>query len=231
MSDNRKRVIVALDNMDKKEVDTFLNEYSSEISLVKIGMELFYRYGREYILAIAQKYKVEIFLDLKLHDIPSTVYKSIRSLEGLPIKFLTIHLSGGNSMVREALRARDNYIKNCKILGVSVLTSLDQSDCNDIWANSSEEVFKNLYKIALNTHIDGIVSSAHELEVAQHLDKNDKNTPLKVCPGIKFATTNDNDQQRVMTPSQAFDQGADYLVIGRAITQDPQVLTKPELFV
>ena len=77
MSDNRKRVIVALDNMDKKEVDTFLNEYSSDISLVKIGMELFYCYGREYILAIAQKYKVEIFLDLKLHDIPSTVYKSL----------------------------------------------------------------------------------------------------------------------------------------------------------
>lgn len=231
MSDNRKRVIVALDNMDKEEVDTFLSKYSNDISLVKIGMELFYRYGREYILAIAQKHEVQIFLDLKLHDIPSTVYKSIRSLEGLPIKFLTIHLSGGNGMVREALRSRDNHIKDCKILGVSVLTSLDQSDCKEIWSAASSEVFKNLYTIALNTNIDGIVSSAHELEIAKQLDNNDKNTPLKICPGIKFSSTRENDQQRVMTPSQAFAQGADYLVIGRAITEDPGVLTKPELFV
>jgi orotidine-5'-phosphate decarboxylase len=230
MSDNISKVIVALDNMSDLEMKDFLDRHGSNIKVVKIGMEAFYRYGRAFVEEIYQKYQIEIFLDLKLHDIPNTVSKAIKSLAGLPIKFLTIHLSGGVEMIRAAMASRDEHLPNCQLLGVSVLTSLSEDDCQSIWGKNSCDSFKQLYAMAHEAKLDGIVSSGFELEIATEIDSQLNHSPIKVCPGIRFTHSDHQDQKRVMSPADAFSKGANFLVMGRAITQDPSTLEKAELF-
>jgi len=230
MDRNINRVIVALDNMSDKEIQTFLDLHGKYIKTIKIGMEAYYRYGRDFVQRLSEKYGLDIFLDLKLHDIPNTVSKAIASLSGLDIKFLTIHLSGGLKMINAASESAAEHLPNCKLLGVSVLTSLSEDDCTEIWDKSSQMVFENLYRIAHNSKIDGIVSSAHELEHATKMDNRQGRSPIKVCPGIRFSNNSNDDQQRVMTPKDAFNQGANYLVMGRAIINSPEVLQDPALF-
>jgi orotidine-5'-phosphate decarboxylase len=215
----KENIIVAIDNMTKAQAESFLDQNKEHIYIIKVGLELFCKYGRAYIEELTEKYNLEIFLDLKLHDIPSTVAKSIRSLEGLKVKFLTIHLSGGQSMIKDALESRDKYLPNTKILGVSVLTSLDDNDTNKIWATNGQEAFKRLFKIAQETNIDGVVSSAYELSLIESGKE-----ILNVCPGIRIGNDDKGDQKRVMTPKDAFNAGADYLVIGRSITNNPEIL-------
>lgn len=219
------RIIVALDNMSKEDVHAFLQEHGEHISIIKIGLELYLKHGRNFICEISERYpEIEIFLDLKLHDIPSTVAKAIRSLSGLKIKFLTIHLGGGVEMIKQSLQSRNQHLPECKILGVSVLTSLDENDCKSIWATNSKESFLRLYNLGLDAKIDGIVSSAHELDYA------DTNNVINVCPGIRFEGDSANDQKRIMTPKDAFSKGADFLVIGRSITSNPSILKEIDQF-
>ncbi len=218
------KVIVALDNFSREELTSFLDKYHSKIKIVKIGLELFNKYGQEIVKEITEKYQLEIFLDLKLHDIPSTVHKSIKSLAELKIKFLTVHLSGGDKMIKDALWARDSFLPQTKILGVSILTSLDESDAQSVYDNSVDDSFTKLYKIAKETKIDGVILSGHELELTQALDKNYQHNTLKICPGIRFDGDESADQVRTMLPKEAFQNGANYLVIGRSITLKPEVL-------
>lgn len=217
--------------MTKEETEEFLSSYHQKIKIIKMGLEIFNRYGRNYIEEISLKYPdLEIFLDLKLHDIPTTVAKSIRSLAGLKIKFLTIHLSGGVEMINHALEARDNFLPSTKILGVSILTSLSSTQVKSIWNLDKESLFKNLYLLAKESHIDGIVCSGHELKNSLSIDKAFTQKTLKICPGIRLKDDDSHDQQRVMSPQEALKQGADYLVIGRSITLAPEKLDNPKLF-
>ncbi|WP_372654489.1 orotidine-5'-phosphate decarboxylase [Halobacteriovorax sp.] len=214
------KVYVALDNMTKEDIFNFLDKTNNELKCIKIGLELFNRYGRELILEIYDKYKLNIFLDLKLHDIPNTVSKSIRSLENLPISFLTIHISGGQSMLEASVSARDQYLPKCKLLGVSVLTSLDENDMENIWGiTDSKFLFSNLFLLANKSKIDGVVCSANELDILNELDLN----LISMCPGIRFEdeikSANLGDQKRVLSPTEAFMAKATYLVIGRSITE------------
>ena len=118
------RIIVALDNMNEEEVCTFLDKSKQTYKTVKIGLELFYLLGPDFVKKIHHQYGVDIFLDLKLHDIPNTVSKAIRSLRNLPVKFLTVHLTGGKNMLSEALEEAKHSLPDTKLLGVSFLTSL-----------------------------------------------------------------------------------------------------------
>lgn len=226
------KVMLALDNMTDQEIREFLNAHGAPLKIVKIGMEAFYRYGPSFVAEISKQYGLEIFLDLKLHDIPNTVSKAIHSLKGLPIAFLTIHLSGGEKMIRAAQLAMHESLPKAKLLGVSVLTSLDEEDCQKIWQRNTDEVFHSLYEIALKSEIDGIVCSGFELAQAFEIERanNSQRAPIKVCPGIRFENSTKDDQSRVMTPKEAFDKGANYLVMGRAITTNPKCLTQVELF-
>lgn len=229
------KTIVALDNMDKEQALEFLQKTSGKISLVKIGMELFYRYGGSLVNEIHQKFGVQIFLDLKLHDIPNTVAKAIASLHGLPLKFLTVHLSGGQGMLTAAREAQAQALPHTQLLGVSHLTSLDQSDFKELWNFSAEDVgqsFEKLTRLCLRTRIHGMILSAHELSLVAKILKdcreqtgeieNDALNLIKICPGIRFADELANnvtqDQKRVATPQMALKDGADYLVIGRSLT-------------
>lgn len=229
MSKNLERVFVALDNMDIDQIFELLERANGEIKLVKIGLELFNNYGPSIVNKIYDRYKVDIFLDLKLHDIPNTVYKSVKSLNSLPIKYLTIHISGGRKMLEMAKQARDESIPNCKLLGVSFLTSLDESDLEEIWnIKDVDQAFEKLFTLANSCSIDGVICSAKDLEIL----KSFPNNLMAVCPGIRFQDEIDSnqksDQKRVLSPEAAFAKGADKLVIGRSITQSDKILDRIE---
>ncbi len=214
------RVIVALDQMSLDEIDLFLKKKENDLPFVKIGLELFVKYGPDLVHKIHREYKKKIFLDLKLHDIPVTVAKSIASLKNLPIDFLTVHLSGGEAMLKAAMAEAKKSIPQCKILGVSFLTSLEAQDLETLFGiHNTEEAFLRLFKVASVSGIDGIVSSPHEVTLLKthfpHL--------LSVTPGIRFRDEIEGaliqDQKRVMDPTEAFDIGADFLVMGRSLTK------------
>lgn len=214
------KVIVALDQMSLDEIDLFLKDKNNPLPFVKVGLELFVKYGPDLVHKIHHEYGKKIFLDLKLHDIPITVTKAVASLKNLPIDFLTLHLSGGEEMLRNATMEARNSIPRCKILGVSFLTSLEKKDLKDIFGiENSDEAFLRLFKIASQAGIDGVVSSAHEVKLLK------TNFPhlLAVTPGIRFSdeiqSSQLQDQKRVTTPEEALALGSNYLVMGRSLTK------------
>ncbi|MBC7428037.1 MAG: orotidine-5'-phosphate decarboxylase [Bacteriovorax sp.] len=214
------KIIVALDQMSLDEIDEFLKQKDNTLPFVKIGLELFVKYGLDLVYKIHREYNKKIFLDLKLHDIPVTVTKAISSLKNLPIDFLTVHLSGGEAMLKAAVTEARLSIPKCKLLGVSFLTSLEQKDLESLFGiKNTDEAFLRLFDVASKSGIDGIVSSPHEVGLLK------KNYPhlLSVTPGIRFKDeikeSQTHDQKRVMDPEDAFNAGSDYLVIGRSLTK------------
>lgn len=214
------QTIVALDQMSLDEIDLFLSRPENTLNIVKIGLELFVKYGPDLVLKIHRDYKKKIFLDLKLHDIPVTVERAIHSLKNLPIDFLTVHLSGGEKMLRLALKEARLSIPQCKILGVSFLTSLEESDLKNLFGiTNTEDGFLRLFSVADSSGIDGVICSPHEINLVK------KNYPklLAITPGIRFKDEiknhNIQDQKRVATPEDAFKLGADFIVIGRSLTK------------
>jgi orotidine-5'-phosphate decarboxylase len=214
------RIIVALDQMSLEEIDVFLSLKDNILPFVKIGLELFVKHGPELVHRIHNDYKKKIFLDLKLHDIPVTVAKAISSLKGLPIDFLTVHLSGGEAMLKAAVAEARVSIPGCKLLGVSFLTSLEANDLEELFGiEDTDEAFLRLFKVASTSGIDGVVSSPLEVSL---LKKHFPNL-LSVTPGIRFQDEIESnvvqDQKRVMNPEEAFEEGSDYLVMGRSLTR------------
>jgi orotidine-5'-phosphate decarboxylase len=214
------KIIVALDQMSLDEINIFLKQKDNTLTFVKIGLELFVKYGPDLIYKIHGEYNKKIFLDLKFHDIPVTVSKAISSLKNLPIDFLTVHLGGGEAMLQAAIEEAKISIPKCSILGVSFLTSLATKDLESLYGiKNTDEAFLRLFEVASKSGINGIVSSPHEVKLLKekypHL--------LSVTPGIRFKDeikeTKLQDQKRVMDPSEAFHAGADYLVIGRSLTK------------
>jgi orotidine-5'-phosphate decarboxylase len=157
----------------------------------------------------------KIFLDLKLHDIPNTVHETILGFEGFNIELLTIHLSGGKKMITSAMAAAQ--VIKTKIIGVSVLTSLNDEDASELFHSTTKAQVAKLFKLANETGIDGIVCSPLELDLAEQILSPQV---LKITPGIRDTAAND-DQSRIMTAKEAIKNGASYLVIGRPISQAP----------
>ncbi len=214
------KIIVALDQMSLEEIDSFLEKKENTLPFVKIGLELFLKHGPELVQRIHSKYHKKIFLDLKLHDIPVTVAKAISSLKGLPIDFLTVHLSGGEAMLKAAVAEASVAIPDCRILGVSFLTSLEAKDLNALFGiTDTDAAFLKLFEAAASSGIHGVVSSPHEVSLLK------KSYPhlLAVTPGIRFIDEIQKDivqdQKRVMDPGSAFNEGSDYLVMGRSLTK------------
>ena len=211
----KKNIFVALDyNSLEKALDT-TSKLKDHIAGIKIGTELYAICGTTGL----KKFKelgVEIFLDLKLHDIPNTVKKSIQGLSSLPIKMLTVHTSGGIDMMKAAMEAVSGT--KIKVFGVTALTSLSDDETNEIFQRTSSEQVNAMLDLAESAGIDGIVCSPHELELVKK-----RGTLLSITPGIRLQDSND-DQKRFMTPKEAINLGADYLVIGRPITQSDNIL-------
>lgn len=223
---NSQKVMVALDNMDRPTMECFLGTLPDECPWVKVGLEQYLSHGKDLINFIHERYKKEIFLDLKLHDIPNTVAKALKGLRDLPVSFITVHLSGGKAMLEAAQEVRNEYLPKTNILGVSFLTSLDQADLNQLFGIEEEAVnnsFKRLFNLALETGTQGIVCSPFEIKTVQECEKSHGKELIKVTPGIRFKDEieggNVGDQKRVLNPHEAFKKGSDYLVMGRSLTQ------------
>lgn len=218
-----KKTIVALDQLSKDEIKTLIPRLHS-FEYFKLGLEIFNAYGKDFIHEFTITFNKKVFLDLKLHDIPKTVERAIAGLEGLNIEFLTIHLSGGKEMIKSAMRARDLFLPSTKLLGVSYLTSLDNQDFNELFGLKPSEVenqFKRIFALAATCKLDGLISSPHEISMIKEIESSSKHQFLKITPGIRMSTDIKviDDQKRVMTPKDAFNQGSDFIVMGRAITQ------------
>ena len=208
-------IIVAIDEISFIKASEILNNLDPRKCMVKIGSVSFNSIGQEIIYYAAEK-GFDIFLDLKLHDIPNTVRKSIEGLKSLPIKMLTIHISGGKDMMEAAMDAVTGT--DIKIFGVTALTSLSNADTNEIFQRTTLEQVNAMLDLAESVGIDGVVCSPHELELVSK-----RESLLSITPGIRLQDSND-DQKRVMAPKEAIELGADYLVIGRPITQSDDML-------
>ena len=202
-------IIVALDEHNQEKFDDVLSQLDPCLCMVKIGSVSFNSLGRECVLKAAGK-GFDIFLDLKLHDIPNTVKKSINGLVNLPIKMMTVHASGGQRMLEESVAATINT--DIKIFGVTALTSLSDTDTNFIYKREAKKQVLAMIELAKKSSIHGVVCSPQELSLV----KNNSNL-LTITPGIRLKSL-DDDQTRVMTPKEAIDNGSDFLVIGRPIT-------------
>lgn len=223
------RIFLALDGMNRDEITTHLNLYRDEVPNLKIGMELFYKYGPEIVVSLKEKYKSQIFLDLKLHDIPKTVSNAFHSIKELPIDFLTVHLSGGEEMLTTLMNNIQKANSSLKILGVSFLTSLESKDTQQIFGlELSNQHFEKLFQLASQTNIAGVICSPHEVHLAKKINPQ----LITVTPGLRFRDEiqhqqNIGDQKRIFPIEDAPKLNADYLVIGRSLTM---IKKEDELF-
>ena len=206
-------IFCAIDFTDLEQSKKLISKIQKHIGGIKIGLEFFSENGPQGFLEI-KKLGIPIFLDLKLKDIPNTVKKSAQNLINLKPDYLSIHLSGGFKMVEDVVSIKNNT----KILGISMLTSLDDSDLKSFgYSLSSLDYVENLAKIGERAGIDGLVSSAHEIpNLKRHLNNTKM---LFVTPGIRFSNNEINDQKRINSPGQAINNGSNMLIIGRSITQ------------
>ncbi len=217
------RIIVAIDTFDLSKANTILDHLDPDLCRIKIGSIVFNALGKSFLRSVSQR-GFKIFLDLKLHDIPNTVCETILGFNDCEIEMLTVHLSGGEDMLTKAMDA--GYNINTKVIGVSVLTSLNESDTLALFSNSLNDQIVNLFKMAKKTNLDGIVCSPLELEIANNILH--PNT-IKITPGIRDIKVED-DQARTMSAKSAIEHGASFLVIGRPITEAEDILKELKNF-
>jgi orotidine-5'-phosphate decarboxylase len=211
-------VFCAVDTPDLAEAEKLVDTVRGTVGGIKLGLEFYMAHGAVGYRAIAAK-GLPIFLDLKLHDIPNTVAGAIGSLLPLQPAFITIHAAGGAAMLRAAAgTVAKAGATRPKLLAVTVLTSLDKTDLASIGqdTDTTQQVVR-LARLAKESGIDGAICSPEEIPALRTALGQDF---ILMVPGIRPAWADANDQKRTLTPRQACDAGADYLVIGRPITKD-----------
>jgi len=206
-------LIVALDTADAGQAMAWAEKLAPHCGLLKLGLEFFLAHGPMGVHAIAAR---PIFLDLKLHDIPHTVAGAVRAVLPLQPRMLTLHAGGGARMIETARRAADTVDHPPLLLAVTVLTSLDSSalHATGVAGGPRQQVLR-LGRLAMDAGADGLVCSAHE---ASMLRDALGAVPILVVPGIRPSGADADDQARTLTPREAADAGADWIVVGRPIT-------------
>lgn len=211
-----EKIIVALDRPSLAQAEELLKALSAKISYFKIGKELFTAAGPESV-RLVKKYGGKVFLDLKFHDIPNTVSGAVKSAIGLGVEMLNFHSSGGLKMMQAAVAAAKGVAPHPILLGVTVLTSIDgQTLRNELRVehDPADQVL-HLAQLCNQAGADGVVASPREIGIIrENLGRDFK----IVTPGIRPEWARTGDQKRVLTPREAIDAGADYLVIGRPVT-------------
>ncbi len=210
------KVVVALDYPDGQSARELVARLDPALCRLKIGKELFVRSGPELVREFANA-GYDIFLDLKFHDIPNTVAAACAAAADLGVWMVNVHAGGGRKMMEAAREAIEKSGTETLLIGVTILTSLAQEDLAEIgFSGTPEENVRRLAALADASGLDGVVCSAREAAVL----KSERGVDFKlVTPGIRPAGSAVGDQQRIMTPADAIRAGADYLVIGRPITQ------------
>jgi orotidine-5'-phosphate decarboxylase len=214
-----ERVILALDVENPEKARELIELTKEIIAYYKVGMQLFTAAGPA-ILDILSGYGKKVFLDLKYHDIPNTVAKAVQEAGRLGVSMVNIHALGGSRMMRQAYAAASENPTRPHLLAVTILTSLDEDDLkNDLLiAQPIREMVLHLAGKAKDAGLDGVVASPEEIVSLRETIGDDF---LIVTPGIRPDWAQKNDQKRTLTPKEAFDRGADYIVVGRPITQAP----------
>lgn len=221
----REHVISALDVATMDEALALVDALDGRLKRYKVGSRMFTRYGPALLDALAER-DVDVFLDLKFHDIPNTVAGAVESALSFDSVFMmTVHASGGADMIARAVEAAAQRTDEApKIVAVTALTSLSPADMSQIGVDKALDQWAySLGELALEAGADGLVCSAHE---AAQMRERFGDEPVLVTPGIRLESkvAKDDDQSRVMTPKDALATGSDYLVIGRPIyrAEDPQ---------
>lgn len=209
-----KKLAFALDVEDIATALSILDEIEERI-IIKVGYILFIKGGKEFIKEIKNR-GFEVFLDLKLHDIPNTVYNGVKAACDLNVNYLTIHALGGPQMINYAVKAKENT--NLKLLAVTILTSHSEDYTDYLGSTYSlDKLAFKLAKTSIDNGIDGIVTSAHEVKI---LKENINKPFIAVVPGIRPSKEKTDDQTRIATPSEAYKNGADIIVVGRPILKE-----------
>ena len=217
------KYFIALDLKSNTKNISIVKKLYRQVYGFKVGYRSFYNNRSKELISEIKKSKCKLFLDLKLHDIPNTVSTAIHSLSKINPDFLTLHISGGNEMIKAAIKSiKKNKLKT-KILGVSLLTSLDGKDSEKIYKEkNTKKLVKKFSEIGNNLNIHGLICSGNDLRVLGKYKK-----LIKITPGVKMFARND-DQKRVTFAHNALQDGANFVVIGRELieTKTPLDLLK-----
>ena len=217
ISSEHTPVIVALDFANEMDTLNFVRRLDPSLCQLKIGKELFTATGRSLVEKLVNQ-GFKLFLDLKYHDIPNTVAQACKVAAQMGVWIVDMHVSGGRRMMEAAVNAVANETHRPNLIGVTVLTSMEESDLREIGLTQSpQELVLQWAKLAQSSGLDGVVCSAQEASI---LRQNFGQNFLLVTPGIRLDTANNqDDQRRIMTPKQALEAGSSYLVMGRPIVQ------------
>ena len=208
------RIIFALDTTNLDKAVDIAQRIKSKIFTIKLGLEFFNAHGKEGVKKFNEIGITNLMLDLKLQDIPETVYKAIKALDNIQFGFLTIHGQGGKSMIDKAKKAADEIKSRPKIMMVTILTALNDEDLKVIGSNNSvNEQVEKLAKLAKETDV-GIVCSGREAKNVRKIIGPDL---LIFTPGIRMNKDNRDDQQRVCTPMESIKNGSDKIIMGRSL--------------
>ena len=215
--DQSKKVLIALDYDDQQTALNFVKQLSPDTCRLKVGKEMFTYFGPAFVKELIEL-GFDVFLDLKFHDIPNTVAKAVTAAAKMGVWMVNVHASGGVEMMTKAKQALEQFGDDAPLLiAVTVLTSMDAAELTRLGVDKTpaEQVIY-LAKLAKESGLDGVVCSAQE---AKQLKAALGDEFKLVTPGIRPAGSDAGDQKRIMTPKQAIDDGSDYLVVGRPITQ------------
>ncbi|MEK9500717.1 orotidine-5'-phosphate decarboxylase [Gaopeijia maritima] len=207
-------LIVPLDQPGIDDALRLVDELGDGVDFYKVGLELFTRAGPEVVRLLKERGR-KVFLDLKLLDIPNTVAGAVRAAAALEVDLLTVHATGGTAMLEAAAQASAGRVR---LLAVTVLTSFSSDELAEVWSRPVDDVaaeVERLGALARRCGIDGLVSSAHEVAALRAALGPEA---ILVTPGIRLAGGAAHDQTRIATPERAVRDGADHLVVGRAIT-------------
>lgn len=211
------KLIVALDFDNLNDALSLVDKLDPTHCCLKVGSEMFTLFGTEFVKKLVFR-KFNVFLDLKFHDIPNTVANACKASADLGVWMMNLHASGGFRMMEAAKKALEPYDKNSPILiAVTVLTSFSEGELARVGINLPiVDQVRILAKLAKDAGLDGVVSSSHEVKLIKETCGNNF---IAVTPGIRLPGNKKDDQSRVMSPLQAIQEGSDYLVVGRPITQ------------
>ena len=208
------KIILALDTTNLDEAIDIAQKVKSKIFTIKLGLEFFTAHGKEGVKKFNKIGITNLMLDLKLKDIPETVYKTIKALDDIKFGFLTIHGLGGKEMINKAIKAAQEIKSQPKIMMVTILTALSDEDLKSAGSNSTvNEQVKKLAKLAKETGVN-IVCSGNEAKDVRKIIGPDF---LIFTPGIRMNTDEKNDQQRICTPSESIKNGANKIIMGRSL--------------
>jgi len=212
------RIIIPLD-MEYTSAVSIADKLDPNICRLKVGNQLFTSSGPKIVKTLHDK-GFEIFLDLKFHDIPNTVYESVRSAANLGVWMINVHASGGSKMLDASKKALEGFDKPPLLVGVTILTSISEEILTEIGFNNLDKQVMRLTKLAERSGLDGVVCAASDASKVKHTCGE---SFLTVTPGIRPRDADLNDQSRTSTPKEAIANGSDFLVIGRPITgsEDP----------